>query len=90
MGQGRSDETTERIIMKQQRGRIRKFAARGRSPLLGAALLLVLCGCGRSQDKPRPPQSPPRPVTSASAGYFPFTSPFANSGGLLSAAPDQM
>jgi hypothetical protein len=40
----------------------------GKTRLLGATLLLaLLSACGRQQDAPAPPKSPPRPVTSMGA-----------------------
>ena len=41
----------------------RKMSVRIGSAFLVAGVSLVLAGCGEGRDMPRPPQSPPRPVT---------------------------
>lgn len=47
--------------------RFQKRSAGCKKPFLGAALLLVLSACGKQQELPPPPKSPPRPVTSMGA-----------------------
>jgi hypothetical protein len=49
--------------MNRCRGTSLPFSVAATKPLLAAGLMLVLAGCGDGPGTPRPPQSPPRPVT---------------------------
>lgn len=49
--------------MNRCRGTSHRLPAGAGRPLLAAGLMLVLVGCGDGPGSPRPPLSPPRPVT---------------------------
>ncbi|HYD94893.1 MAG TPA: hypothetical protein VEC01_06175 [Noviherbaspirillum sp.] len=49
--------------MRRYRGKSTKLPFRPGTALLAAGMALLLGGCGEGPDLPRPPHSPPRPVT---------------------------
>ena len=54
--------------MKPISGKRGRFPVVWRAPAWMASVLLLLSACGEGPNDPRPPYSPPRPVTS-SLGY---------------------
>lgn len=49
--------------MNRGQGKLKKWSVRCRMPVAAASLALVLSACGEGPGDPKPPISPPRPVT---------------------------
>jgi hypothetical protein len=63
-------QSEEGAIMSENSGQFHVFLAPYVRAAIGVAVLIALAGCDKYRDIPRPPRSPPKPVTQGDA-YIP-------------------